>query len=184
MNENSGVALRRREAIRRLLREGPVRSQAELQRLLQAEGLGAAQPTLSRDIRELGLLKGPDGYRSPEAVPAAGAPSPEPSVAGRRRERLEGLIRQYVFSVEPAGTLVILRTRPADAQPVALAIDGASVEGVAGTIAGDDTIFLATRSEAEAGQLARRLRDVLLPAGTARPARFSRRRKPAARRRA
>jgi transcriptional regulator of arginine metabolism len=184
MNENSGVALRRREAIRRLLREGPVHSQAELRRLLQAEGFGAAQPTLSRDIRELGLLKGPDGYRFPEAFPAAGPPSREPSVAGRRLERLERLIRQYVFSVEPAGTLVVLRTRPADAQPVALAIDAASVEGVVGTIAGDDTIFLATRSEADAGQLTGRLRGLLMPAGSARPTRFAKRGRAAVRRRA
>jgi len=185
MNDNSGVALRRREAIRRILRERVVRSQGELRRLLKAEGLDAAQPTLSRDIHELGLVKGPDGYRAPEA-PVASAPGlPEPSVAGRRREKVERLIRQYVLAVEPAGTLVVLRTPPADAQPVALALDAASLEGVVGTIAGDDTIFLATRSEAEAGGLARRLRGIIRPAGAVRPARFTSRRRPSpARRRA
>ena len=61
MNDHSGGALRRREAIRRLLQEHAVRSQGELRRLLKAEGLDAAQPTLSRDIRELGLVKGADG---------------------------------------------------------------------------------------------------------------------------
>jgi transcriptional regulator of arginine metabolism len=184
MNDNSGVALRRREAIRRLLRERPVRSQGQLQRLLRAEGLGAAQPTLSRDIRELGLVKGADGYRSPEIARAATPAAPEPSVTGRRLERVQRLIRQCVFSVAPAGTLVVLRTPPADAQPLALAFDGASVEGVVGTIAGDDTIFLATPSEGEARQLARRLRALLGPVGTQPPTRFSRRRRPSAGRRA
>jgi transcriptional regulator of arginine metabolism len=185
MNDNSGIALRRREAIRRLLREHPVRSQGQLRRLLQAEGLGAAQPTLSRDIRELGLVKGADGYRSPESMPAPPAVAPESSVAGRRQEKLRRLVRQYVLSAEPAGALVVLRTPPADAQPLALAIDGAPFEGVVGTIAGDDTIFLATRSEGEAKRVTRQLRDELEPPGAPRPARFStRRRRPAAGRRA
>jgi transcriptional regulator of arginine metabolism len=188
MNDHSGAALRRREAIRRLLRGHAVRSQRELRRLLKAEGLDAAQPTLSRDIHELGLVKGPGGYRvleSPAAPAAPASPGKEPSVAGRRREKLERLIRQYVLAVEPAGTIVVLRTPPADAQPVALALDDVSLEGVVGTIAGDDTIFLAARSESEAGALARRLRDTIRPAGAPRPARFSFRRRPSpARRRA
>jgi transcriptional regulator of arginine metabolism len=181
MNENSGVARRRREAIRRLLRQRAVRSQSELGRLLRAEGVDAAQPTLSRDIHELGLVKGPSGYMLPEAGPAP-APSPaEPSVPGRREEAVRRLVRQFVLSVEPAGSLVVLRTPPADAQPVALAIDGASLEGVVGTLAGDDTIFLATRSEAQARALARALGESLRPPGASRPARFSPRRRPARR---
>jgi len=183
MNDNSGAVLRRREAISRLLRERAVRSQRELRRLLKAEGVDAAQPTLSRDIHELGVVKAADGYRIPEA-PAGPAPaSPEPSVAGRRLEKVQRLIRQYVLAVEPAGTLVVLRTPPADAQPVALAIDGASLEGVVGTISGDDTLFLATRSETEAAELARRLRETLRSPGAPRPARFAARRRPSPARR-
>jgi len=182
MNENSGTARRRREAIRRLLQERTVRSQTELGRLLRAEGLDAAQPTLSRDIHELGLVKGPEGYQLPGASPPPASPEGESSVAGRRLENVLRLIRRYVLSVEPAGSLVVLRTPPADAQPVALAIDGGSVEGVVGTLAGDDTIFLAARSEAQARELARRLGESLRPTGTPRPARFAPRR-PAPRRR-
>ena len=132
MNENSGTARRRREAIRRLLQERTVRSQTELGRLLRAEGLDAAQPTLSRDIHELGLVKGPEGYQLPGASPVPASPEGESSVAGRRLENVLRLIRRYVLSVESAGSLVVLRTPPADAQPVALAIDGGSVEGVVG----------------------------------------------------
>ena len=159
-----------------------MRSQTELGRLLRAEGLDAAQPTLSRDIHELGLVKGPEGYRLPGASPAPASPEGESSVAGRRLENVLRLIRRYVLSVEPAGSLVVLRTPPAEAQPVALAIDGGSVEGVVGTLAGDDTIFLAARSEAQARELARRLGESLRPTGTPRPARFAPR-PPAPRRR-
>ena len=112
MNENSGTAPRRREAIRRLLQERTVRSQTELGRLLRAEGLDAAQPTLSRDIHELGLVKGPEGYQLPGASPAPASPEGESSVAGRRLENVLRLIRRYVLSVEPAGSLVVLRTPP------------------------------------------------------------------------
>ncbi len=178
MNENSGVALRRREAIRRLLAGRPVRSQEELRRLLRAEGLRAAQPTLSRDVRELGLVKGPEGYRLPGG-PAPTEAVPESSVAGRRLEKVRSLVRQYVLSIEAAGTIVILRTPPAEAQPVALAIDAASIEGVAGTLAGDDTIFLAARSEADAGAVARRLGRDLGEMNSPRPTHFSPRRRPA-----
>jgi transcriptional regulator of arginine metabolism len=182
MNENSGAALRRREAIRRLLRDRAVRSQTELGRLLRAEGLDAAQPTLSRDIHELGLVKGPNGYMLPEAAAAPASSPAEPSVPGRREEGVRRLIRQFVLSAEPAGSLVVLRTPPADAQPVALAIDSASMDGVVGTLAGDDTIFLATRSEAQARELARRIGESLRPSGAQRPARFTPRRRPAHRR--
>src|SRR5262245_35162621 len=176
--------MRRREAIRRLLAGGPVKSQAELRRLLRAEGLEAAQPTLSRDIHELGLVKGSDGYRLPDAVAAATDADAGPSVAGRRLEKVERLVRQFVLSIEPAGTLVVLRTPPADAQPVALAIDAASLDGVAGTLAGDDTIFLAARSARHARTVAQHLRTFLRPHAESGPARFPPLRRPASRRRA
>src|SRR5215472_5870706 len=113
MTENSGAARRRREAIRRVIAEQPVRSQKELGRLLQARGVVAAQPTLSRDIRELGLVKGPAGYVAPESVPAA-APG-DASISSRRFAAAERLVEEFVLSVEVAGTLVVLKTPPADA---------------------------------------------------------------------
>jgi transcriptional regulator of arginine metabolism len=176
--ENSGAARRRREAIRRVIAEQPVRSQKELGRLLQARGVVAAQPTLSRDIRELGLVKGPAGYVAPESVPATapGAPGAA-SISSRRFAAAERLVEEFVLSVEVAGTLVVLKTPPADAQPVALAIDGASPDGLVGTIAGDDTIFLAARSAEDAENLARGFRRLIGPRTGARPARFPRSRR-------
>ena len=183
MNENSGSARRRREAIRQLVGSQAIRSQEELARLLRAEGIEAAQPTLSRDIHELGLVKGPEGYGLPGAEAAASGPEGGASVAGRRLERVERLVRQFVLSIEPAGTVVVLRTPPADAQPVALALDAASLDGIAGTLAGDDTIFLAARSVRDARTVARDLRTFLRPRAEVGPARFPRRRT-ASRRRA
>jgi transcriptional regulator of arginine metabolism len=175
--------MRRREVIRALLRERPIHSQKELQRLLRARGVEATQPTLSRDVRELGLVKGPSGYLAPSELASAGARD-SASIPGRRQAKLDRLVYQYVLSVEVAGSLVVLRTAPADAQPVALALDGAGLEGAAGTIAGDDTIFLAARSAAAAAKLARRLREAMGPHDSLHPARFSPRRgtKPSRRR--
>jgi transcriptional regulator of arginine metabolism len=156
----SGTALRRRHEIQRLVREVPVRSQQDLQRLLRRRGFTVAQPTLSRDLRELGLAKTAAGY----ALPAEAAPSPEKAAAART-ERLERALVEYALVVRTAASLVVLRTPPAAAHPLARALDEADLEGVMGTIAGDDTIFLATRSAAEAESLARRLLRPLASAG-------------------
>lgn len=142
--------LRRRDAIVRVVREEAVRSQEELQRLLAERGFEATQPTLSRDVRELGLVKTPRGY----ALPGAPAPGLD---AERRIERLERVLADSVLSVRVAGSLVVLRTPPAGAHPVAHAIDGADLPDAVGTIAGDDTVFVAAPDAASARTLAARL---------------------------
>jgi transcriptional regulator of arginine metabolism len=164
--------MRRREEMLRIIREAAVRSQDELQRLLRHRGFPAAQPTLSRDLRELGVAKSPAGYVVP-APPAPAfvpvAPSSGPAPSGRRAEDLDRTVREFVLSIEPAGSLVVLRTPPADASPVARAIDDARLPEIVGTVSGDDTIFLATRSTAAAGRLARRLGSLIAPDGKSRP---------------
>jgi transcriptional regulator of arginine metabolism len=164
--------MRRREEMLRIIREAAVRSQDELQRLLRHRGFPAAQPTLSRDLRELGVAKSPSGYVVPAPPPRAFArvaPTPAPSAAsGRRAEDLDRTVREFVLSVEPAGSLVVQRTPPADASPVARAIDEARLPEIVGTVSGDDTIFLATRSAAAAGRLARRLGSLIAPGGKSR----------------
>ncbi len=167
-----GTALRRRAEIRKLVAATPVRSQDELASLLAARGFLVAQPTLSRDVRELGLAKSPRGY----VLPAAAGPS-DPGVEAKGFEpiggdrtlagaasadaRLDRAIRENVLEVLLAGTLVVVKTPPAGANPVALAIDGASLAEVVGTIAGDDTAFVATRTPVHASRLAERLRQPL-----------------------
>ncbi len=142
--------LRRRDAILRVVREEPVRSQEELQRLLAGRGFEATQPTLSRDVRELGLVKTPRGYALP------GAPDPGLD-AERRADRLERVLAESVLSVRAAGSLVVLRTPPAGAHPVARVVDEAGLPEAVGTIAGDDTVFVAAIDAASARALAARL---------------------------
>src|ERR1700692_4898399 len=121
MNKNStGDAMRRREELLRLVGEGGARSQHELRKVLQSRGFPAAQPTLSRDLKELGVAKGPRGY----VLPAAPASSPVPllspdtvSLPPTRMERLDPTVREFVLSAETAGSLLVLRTPPADAHP-------------------------------------------------------------------
>jgi transcriptional regulator of arginine metabolism len=141
---------RRQQRILQLLERGRVGSQEELQDLLAQEGIRAAQATLSRDLRRLGVVKGPSGYVvSPDGGPSA-------QVVGG--EALRQVFRAFVTGVEHGGTMVVARTGPGRAQPVAWEIDRARLPNVLGTIAGDDTIFMAARSSSAAGILARNLR--------------------------
>jgi transcriptional regulator of arginine metabolism len=151
MNTHTGGALRRRTEILRLVRDHPVRSQEELQGLLRRRGFAVAQPTLSRDVRQLGLYRTPTGYAAPA--------DPSPFVPGdQRADALDQRLRLSVLAVQAAGTLVIIRTPAAGADPIARAIDEAGLPDVAGTIAGDDTVFVATPSPGAARRLERRLR--------------------------
>ena len=154
MNTHSaGSALRRRDEILRVIKDLPVHSQEELQQLLARRGFDVAQPTLSRDLKDLGLAKSAAGY----VLPGEGAPVPEAERDERRRERLERALREWVLGVATAGTLVVLKTPSAAANQVARAIDEAGLPDMAGSIAGDDTIFLATPSVAAAARLAHAL---------------------------
>src|ERR1041384_103676 len=98
----AGEAMRRREEILRIVRDTPVRSQDELMAALRTRGMRVTQPTLSRDLRELGLVKTPSGYVSPEAIaPVAGSIAtfvPRES----REHRLEQLVRDLVVSADAA----------------------------------------------------------------------------------
>jgi transcriptional regulator of arginine metabolism len=129
----------------RILRRNAVARQAELVSLLQREGHDATQSSVSRDLRELGVVKGADRYLLP-AVEDALTPSHFETV------------RSFVKGYRAAGpTLTVLRTATGTAQSVAIALDKARWPEVVGTIAGDDTIFVAT----ESGRAQRRLHDHL-----------------------
>ena len=152
MNINSiSLVRRRRAAILEVVREHTVRSQEALQQLLRRRGFTVAQPTLSRDLKDLGLARTPTGY-------AASAP-PSAFVPGARGEAaLDRALAHSVLAAQAAGTLVVVKTPPGEAQPVARAVDESGLPGVVGTIAGDDTVFIATPSPAVALQVERRLR--------------------------
>jgi len=151
-----GDGLRRRDEILRIVGDQPVHSQDELLSLLKKRGFKVTQPTLSRDLRELGVAKSPNGYVTRDAF-AGGA-----VVAFAPRDvvesRLDQAVAEYVTGADTAGNLVVIRTPAASAQPVASAIDAASIDGVLGTIGGDDTIFVAFRTPPAASAFAERLR--------------------------
>jgi transcriptional regulator of arginine metabolism len=126
--------LHRRDALARILRRNAVGRQAELVELLRAEGYEATQSSVSRDLRELGVVKGADRYLLP-AVEDALTPSHFEDV------------RTFVKGWKAAGpNLTVLRTTAGTAQGVAIALDKARWDEIVGTIAGDDTIFIATAS--------------------------------------
>jgi transcriptional regulator of arginine metabolism len=129
---------RRQAAIREIVDHEPVRNQEQLRHRLAARGFAVTQATLSRDIKELGLVKrSSDGaYQppGPEAPPQASALA----VLGRA-------LGQYLQGTDTSQQLLVLRTGPGQAQLLALAIDRARLEGVLGTIAGDDTILVICR---------------------------------------
>ena len=142
---------RRRAAILALVAARRVPSQDALQRLLRRRGFAAAQPTLSRDVTALGLARTPRGYAAPGEVGAF-------VTRQRRAAVLDRALGQAGLSARAAGTLVVVRTGPAGADPVARSIDEAALPGVLGTIAGDDTVFVAAAGAGAARRLARRLR--------------------------
>ncbi len=123
----------RREAIRQLLSHGPAETQASLVAALEAQGFAATQSSVSRDLRELGAVKTASGYE----LPATSVDGDEHMAA------VAGLLRE----THPAGpNLLVVRTGIGAAQRVALALDRSNWPGMVGTIAGDDTIFIATES--------------------------------------
>jgi transcriptional regulator of arginine metabolism len=143
--------LSRHRAILELLDEGPVPSQEELQRLLHRHGFDAGQATLSRDIRELGLVKSADGYSLPGREAAAETDLPPVS----------RLVREFVTSVRAAQNLLVTKTSVGSAQPVAAALDEENWPEAIGTIAGDDTILIVCEDKRAAGRLADRIQGML-----------------------
>ena len=157
---SGGDGGRRRRAILAVVSEGGVRSQEDLQRRLRRRGFLVAQPTLSRDLKALGLAKTPTGYVAASAFVPAEA----------RQGTLDRAVAEYVLSVHAAASLVVVRTPPAGAHPLARALDEAALPDVVGTIAGDDTVFVATPGPSAALRLERRLRAPLAPARAGRRA--------------
>jgi len=141
---------RRRRAIVDLVRRARVASQEELLERLAARGIEATQPSVSRDLRDLGVAKA--GGRYVLAAEAAG------NGAGEALAE----VAPFVLDVRPAGPyLTVVMTTVGSAQTVALALDRAGFPELAGTVAGDDTIFAATRTAAEQRRFVERLRRAL-----------------------
>ena len=136
----------RQAAIRELVEREAITSQEQLRTRLQARGIEATQATLSRDIRELGLVKRTaDGaYRSAAAANHEAADA-EPGLARA--------VLEYLRSQEVVGHMIVLKTDPGQAQTLAVAIDRVHVAEIAGTIAGDDTILVICRTAVGAAEV-------------------------------
>ncbi len=131
---------RRHNLILELIGHGGVRNQSGLRDALAARGVEVTQATLSRDLRELGVRKGPDGWEVP------GQTVGQPEVTRRP-------LRQFALSVSSGGTVVVVKTGPGQAQVVALDLDRFPPAGVLGTLAGDDTVFIACESVTRSASL-------------------------------
>jgi transcriptional regulator of arginine metabolism len=135
----------RRNAILRLLRGGAVRRQSDLVSLLKRDGFEVTQSSISRDMRELGVLKAQGRYLPP----------------GDEVSRAQGdfsAVDRFVREVKPAGpSITVVKTSVGAAGSVAVAIDKAEWPEVVGTISGDDTIFIATQDAAAQRRLVQRL---------------------------
>ena len=140
--------LERRQAVVRLLREGVVHRQEDLVRMLRAEGHDVTQSSISRDLRDLGVLKASGRYVLP------------PDEVSRTQGDF-AMLAQFVRGLKRAGpSLTVLKTTIGAAQSVAVAIDRAEWPEVAGTISGDDTIFNATATGRAQDELVTRLQTV------------------------
>jgi len=141
----------RHRAIRRLLSEQAVSTQADLIRLLAAEEIPVTQATVSRDLRTMGAVKerAADGlmrYRIGNAGPVDGPPS-----------ELARALDEYVLNITPTGGLVVVGTLPGAAHVVGRAIDESRFDGVVGTVAGDDTVLVVGGPGVEGESVADRL---------------------------
>ena len=136
----------RHNAIRELLVKATVTNQDDLRRKLAGRGIHATQATLSRDIRELKLMKGPSGYALPVL---ADGEDDLPEIAS--------VLHDFGLEVRQAQNLLILLTTMGGAQPVAASIDSEDWEDVVGTIAGDNTVLIICADSRKAESLKSRI---------------------------
>ncbi len=140
---------RRQAAILDLVDHDSLSSQKDLRQRLKGLGFSVTQATLSRDLRDLGLVKasGDGAYHRPGSEGAA------PDVAAARLKRA---VAEYLTGVERSMQLVVLKTGLAQAQPLASAVDAARMSGVIGTVGGEDTVLVICRDAAAAASVASR----------------------------
>jgi transcriptional regulator of arginine metabolism len=143
---------RRQKAIAELIRAEPLGSQEEVTCRLRNQGFPVTQATVSRDLDQMGAVKVKRGGVMTYALPD------QVSDSDWAARRLQRILADWVQSVEAAGNLLVLRTPPGSAHLVGLALDQARLPEIAGTICGDDTLFVALRDGAHAGLTAERFR--------------------------
>ncbi len=126
----------RRRLVTRLVTTRSIESQAQLRRLLEHAGHDVTQATISRDLEAIGAAKVRDGDTVRYQIQ-------DPAEIRRARSALRSTVNEFVESVTSTGSLVVLRVPPGAAHLVAGRVDAAGMTGVLGTVAGDDTVFIA-----------------------------------------
>ena len=139
--------LYRRTQILDLLKRELVSTQAELCEQLARRGIQVTQATVSRDIEELGLVKTREGYRMQGTPDPLKLPHPA----------LPIILKEFLWDVRKALNLVVIKTHPGNAHSVAAALDAEQWPEVVGTVAGDDTIFIATGGAQEAARIRKKI---------------------------
>lgn len=146
---------KRQNAIRTLLKDRTIRTQEELVEALKSMGYQVTQATVSRDMKEMRLIKISEetgGWRYAE---------PDTSWPGLN-DRLIRLLRDCVTSAEAAGQMIVVKTMSGAANTAAETLDKMEIPGIVGSIAGDNTIFLAARDAAAAADAVERIRSLIL----------------------
>lgn len=142
----------RQRAIRDLVEQRTIRTQQELAAALRERGFRTTQATISRDVAELGLVKAGRGGTHAYAIPPL---LREADTSGE--DRIRTLLRDMPVEIRDAGTMLVLKTLPGSAHPLAAALDRARWPEVVGSIAGDDTVFVAFADRGTLGRVRRRL---------------------------
>ena len=147
--------VQRQQAIARLIEQQHVSSQPQLVELLASEGITATQATVSRDLEDLGAVKvrvpgGNTVYAVPEFAPERVAPL----------DQLRRVMGEWVAEVSHSANLVIVRTPPGCAHVVASALDRSGIEGLVGTVAGDDTMMCVAAEAVGGAKLAATMREL------------------------
>lgn len=145
----------RQNVILDIISEQDIETQNQLMEALAAKGIRSTQATLSRDIKDLRLIKetGPDGRMR--------YVRPIESEEKSHNSRLLKILKESVLSCDDAQNIVVIKTLPGLASGAGSALDSMQIEGLAGTIAGDDTIFLAMKSNFHAEQFLNQIRELL-----------------------
>lgn len=140
----------RHQLIRRMISDFDVPSQFQLSELLIEDGINVTQATLSRDLKDLGVAKGSNGYVLASQI----------ADTNQLEDVLHRTIKRELVEAGVSGVMVVLKTRPGHADPLAFEIDRSHMPEILGTIAGDDTIFITAKSQRNAQSLLRQFENI------------------------
>lgn len=154
MRKTAITKRQRQNMIQEIVRQRPVSSQFEIVDALAERGVGTNQATVSRDLKELGLVRAPDPLGRARYVAPAETPS-------RTWDNISALLSEHVTDVDWNPLLIVLKTGSGAAHMIGVAVDALREPDIVGTVAGDDTLLVVPRSEAARERLVERLQEAV-----------------------